>query len=165
MQEAVVIQAPNGGHDYTYSEVLGGPFPPLPPKHEGYTRCCYKYCDMENKKEQLRQIAVRRYRQGEPIDSICKSLNRSKSWLYKWLNRAVGDKDGWWEDRPTTPKNIPHKTPEAVEKRIIAIRRYLEKTEGKRVGASKIASRLRTHGIEPPPQRTIYRILKRYGVT
>jgi DNA invertase Pin-like site-specific DNA recombinase len=37
--------------------------------------------------ESRRQLAVKRYLDGDPIEQICREMGCSKSWLYKWKNR------------------------------------------------------------------------------
>jgi transposase len=50
--------------------------------------------------EEIRRTAVRRYiLAGESPKSICVSLNRSKQWFYKWLNRYNTQGRDWHRDR------------------------------------------------------------------
>jgi transposase-like protein len=36
-----------------------------------------------------RPDAIERYLAGDPIETICREMGCSKSWLYKWTNRYV----------------------------------------------------------------------------
>ncbi len=55
--------------------------------------------------QDLRKKAITLYLKGESPKSIYTDLNRSKSWLFKWLKRyQTGDPD-WYKDKPRAPKN------------------------------------------------------------
>lgn len=41
----------------------------------------------EKRTKALRLEAVRRYQAGESATDICRSLGKSRVWLYKWLKR------------------------------------------------------------------------------
>jgi transposase-like protein len=40
--------------------------------------------------------AVQRFFAGEKPEAICASIGRSRSWLYKWVNRYTENDDTWW---------------------------------------------------------------------
>ena len=42
---------------------------------------------MKSKDEKERILAVERFHNGEKPESICASLGKSKTWLYKWIKR------------------------------------------------------------------------------
>ena len=50
-----------------------------------------------------RSLAVERYRRGESVEAICASLKRSRSWFYKWLDRADEAQPTWCEERSRRP--------------------------------------------------------------
>jgi transposase len=58
--------------------------------------------------EEIRKAAVRRYiLQGESPKTIYISLNRSKKWFYKWLNRYYSQGKEWHKNKDfsRTPVN------------------------------------------------------------
>lgn len=67
--------------------------------------------------EDLRKEAVQRFLSNEKPTDICRDLNRSRRWFYKWLNRYKTGKPDWYKDESTAPKTIPHKTDAETEKR------------------------------------------------
>ncbi len=54
---------------------------------------------MKDRNREYRILAVKRFRKGEKPSSICATLNRSKSWLYKWIYRYLNEGDNWSESR------------------------------------------------------------------
>jgi putative transposase len=54
---------------------------------------------MEEKTKQQRFFAVQRLKGGESPESICTSLGKSMSWLYKWIGRHLENDDSWSESR------------------------------------------------------------------
>ena len=50
----------------------------------------------EEKLEKLRKIAVKRYFNGESPKEICRSLNRSTTWLLKWADRYDPNDSHWY---------------------------------------------------------------------
>jgi transposase-like protein len=108
-----------------------------------------------------RQHAMNLYRQGLKVNEICRQLNRSRTWFYKWLHRYQSGQQNWYEDLPKTPHKIANKTPADLIKLVLKIRKDLEKTKRSRIGAITIQNRLMLLGWDPPlPVRTINRILK-----
>lgn len=55
---------------------------------------------MKDEITQERIHAVRRFIAGEKPESICTSVGRSRSWLYKWASRYDQTDDPWWKNRP-----------------------------------------------------------------
>ena len=112
--------------------------------------------------EQRRQLAVERYLDGDPIETICQEMGCSKSWLYKWKNRYQATDSTWFRERSRRPATIPAKTPEALKAEIIALRQALSPDDSKPVSARVIRDHLRHHpSALVPSLRTIYRILHR----
>ena len=112
--------------------------------------------------ESRRQLAVKRYLDGDPIERICREMGCSKSWLYKWKNRYQAAAPTWSQDLSRRPKTTPGKTPEAIEAAIIEFRRTLSPEGSEPASARGIRDHLCHHPIAAIPSlRTIYRILKR----
>lgn len=104
--------------------------------------------------EQKRKGAVKRYRDGEKIKSICKGVPCSKTWLYKWVNLYDAHNPDWALERSTKPAHSPNKTPEAVTRLILQLH-----ANGTEIKAIRLA--LQKQGVKPLPiDRTIYRIVK-----
>lgn len=115
--------------------------------------------------EQVRQEAIRRYLQGEPPFLICRDLNRSKPWLFKWLGRYESGRDTWYQEESRSPKQIANKTSEKLEHLIVATRKRLEQIKYAQIGTLAISWELKKLGLEKIPQPwTINRILSRHGL-
>lgn len=110
-----------------------------------------------------RELAVKRRQAGETVDSICESLKRSRSWLYKWLDRASTGEDDWAEERSRARLNSGS-CGEAARRAIVETRRRLE-VEGCFVSAQMIAWELEAANVSHPSIATINRILKSEGLT
>ena len=63
------------------------------------------------------------------------------------------------------PQRAPHRTAAETEALVLAVRGRLGASPWAQVGADAIAWELRKLGVEPPPMRTIERILARGGAT
>src|SRR4030095_15513658 len=112
--------------------------------------------------ESRRQLAVKRYLDGDPIERICREMGCSKSWLYKWKNRYQAAEPTWSQELSRRPKTPPAKTPEAIEAAIIEFRRTLSPEGSEPARARGIREHLCQHPIASLPSlRTIYRILTR----
>ena len=112
--------------------------------------------------EKRRQLAVKRYLDGDPIEVICQEMGCAKSWLYKWKNRYQATDPAWSQERSRRPATTPAKTPEAIEAEIVALRQALSPDGSETVSARVIRDHLRHHPIASRPSlRTIYRILNR----
>ena len=112
--------------------------------------------------EQRRQLAVKRYLDGDPIEVICQEMGCSKSWLYKWKTRYQAGDPVWAQPRSRRPRTQAAQTPEGIEQAVIQWRHTLAQA-GQRHGAAAIQHALRQHGLDPvPAARTIYRILQRH---
>ena len=110
-----------------------------------------------------RQDAIERYLAGAPIETICREMGCSKSWLYKWKNRYEASKSTWLQERSRRPRRIPTQTPEALERAIVRLRDSLSPDASRSVSAQVIRDHLSRHHIESlPSRRTISRILKRH---
>jgi putative transposase len=110
--------------------------------------------------EVLRRVAVQRFEAGESAETICSALKRSKSWLYKWVERSTDVEPSWYEDH----SRRPHGGRRYADEAILEMRKHLEE-EGNFVGAQSIYWELKDQGAEAPSVATIKRILKRAGLT
>ena len=112
--------------------------------------------------ESRRQLAVKRYLDGDPIEQICQEMGCATSWLYKWKNRSQAAAPTWSQERSRRPKTTPAKTPEAIEAAIIEFRRTWSPEASEPVSARGIREHLCHHPIASIPSlRTIYRMLNR----
>jgi transposase-like protein len=112
--------------------------------------------------ESRRQLAVKRYLDGDPIEQICREMGCAKSWLYKWKNRYQAAEPTWSQERSRRPKTIPAKMPAAIEAAIIEFRRTLSPEGSEPASAREIRDHLCHHPVASiPSRRTIYRILNR----
>ena len=114
---------------------------------------------------QKRQYALELYRQGVKVSEICRSLNRSRTWFYKWLRRNESGDPNWNLDRSKAPCHIANKTSKELVTLILEIRSGLETTPGSCIGAGQIQTRMRDLGWNPPSKRCINRILKQHRMT
>lgn len=114
-------------------------------------------------KEQLRQNAICRHLMGESITLICRDLQVSRKWFYKWHSRYQTGLDDWYKDQSRAPGTTPRKVEKCLEHLVLKIRDELEHTKYAQFGAATIAWHIRKLGGTPPPYWTINRILKRNG--
>ena len=114
-------------------------------------------------REVERQEAVERFRKGESSDEICSSLNKSRSWLYKWIGRAEETRTEWYEERSRRPRKT-NSCDEDMRIRIVEMRERLE-SEDCFVSAQMIAWELDAQQIVAPSISTIKRMLKSAGLT
>lgn len=75
--------------------------------------------------EQERIDAVNRYIKGDKPANICREMNRSKKWLFKWVNRFKTGDEGWYRSRSKAPRNHGRQTDEAIETAVVNIRKSL----------------------------------------
>jgi putative transposase len=120
---------------------------------------------MEKETERYRIIAVKRFINGESSESICTSLGRSRSWLYKWIKRYREHDDTWSRSQSRCPHSSEFRTaPEIVE--VVKMVRLNLYNQDLFCGAQAIRWELEDIGIKPLPSlRTINRILSRNELT
>ncbi len=104
---------------------------------------------------------------GEHPDSIAKSLQRSRTWVYKWIERyqtrAIAA--SWVDDRSKRPHTSPHCTAREIEERVKLTRLSLY-NRNIFYGAQAIRWTLDDEQLRPLPSlRTINRILARNQLT
>lgn len=120
---------------------------------------------MKDAMKQERIRAVQRFLAGEKPEAICASLGRSRSWLYKWVNRYDEYDDTWCDDRSTVLDNVANRTPAEIEEVVKMVRLNLY-NQGLFCGAQAIMWELEDLDVKPLPSvRTINRILSRHGLT
>jgi len=112
--------------------------------------------------EKRRQLAVKRYLDGDPIEVICQEMGCAKSWLYKWKQRYQATEPAWFTARSRRPETTPSKTPETVAAAIMQLYQTLSPDASGTVRARVIRDHLSQHGVTSiPSMRTIYRMLNR----
>lgn len=120
---------------------------------------------MATKSEKERILAVERYLAGECPQSIYTSLGRSKSWLYKWIERFEEDREDWCHEFSRQPLSCPLRTPDEIENIVCFTRRSLY-NKGTFHGAQAILWQMEEDGVEPlPSESTIKRILRKHDLT
>jgi putative transposase len=114
---------------------------------------------------QERLRAVEQFCAGEEPESICVSLGRSRSWLYKWVTRHTPDDPAWCESQSRRPQATPFRTPAEVEDIVELVRLSLY-NKGLFCGDQAIRWELEEMGVRPLPSlSTISRILCRRDLT
>ena len=120
---------------------------------------------------ELRREAIRRRLQGERPCDIGRALRRSRAWFYKWWTLFQRHPQLELGSRSRVAHTIPNKTPAAIEKTVVRIRRALEaaKTPSTRyglIGHRAIRAELERLGVDPLPSLpTIQRILYAHAMT
>ena len=120
---------------------------------------------MDNKLEWFRQLAVERAKDGEDHRAIWTSLRQSRSWFYKWLQRAREGGEDWFLDRPPGTDDPANRTPKEIEEIVCFIRMQLHNREVFH-GSQAILWEMEDQGVKPLPSlSTIDRILRRKDLT
>jgi len=120
---------------------------------------------MEKEIELYRILAVERYKSGESPETICASLGKSRTWLYKWIRRYREHDESWNRSQSRCPHSIHRRTPSEIEEIVKIIRLNLY-NQGLFCGAQAIRWELEDLDTQPVPSiRTINRILSRNGLT
>jgi transposase InsO family protein len=120
---------------------------------------------MKKKIKQERLKAVQRFFNKEEPETICDSLGRSRSWLYKWVSRHTPDNPAWFEDQSRRPLSSPYRTPAEIEQIVKLVRLNLY-NKGDFCGNQAIQWELADMEVQPVPSlSTIGRILRRRELT
>lgn len=121
----------------------------------------------ENKteKEQIRIRAIELYNSNWKVNEICKTLNRKRSWFYKWLKKYKTNNPNWYKEESRAPKTKKKSITDYMEKQVLQARKELISTPFMQYGPQAIYYNLEVKGITPPPIWTIARILNEYKLT
>ncbi len=111
--------------------------------------------------KELREQAIKRYKNGESPKEIYKSLGKGKTWFFKWLKRSKYEGEHRAKIRSRKPHHIPKKVEVTMEHAVIKSRKYLEKKLYAQIGAFNINWHLTQEGKPPSSLATINRIIKR----
>jgi len=119
----------------------------------------------------VRRTAIRLRLAGESVESICRTLKRSRTWLHKWWQRYLESGPEGLYDLTRGNGQVVNRTPPHIERAVISIRRRLSaratpQTRYSQIGAAQIRAELETLGYTPlPGLRTINRIIARAGLS
>lgn len=100
-----------------------------------------------------RRLLVRRVVQDRrPVAHVAKEMGLSRQCAHRWVNRWRAEGDIGLLDRSSRPRSCPRRTPAAVERRVIQLRRQHRRGQdwlGPEVGvpARTVAAILRRHGM------------------
>jgi len=112
-----------------------------------------------------RKEAINRWMQGITPLEIAISLDRTRQWVYKWVNRyKSGSKTPWYESDSRAPKSNPQQLSEKQEQLIIELRNKLSGAKYSQIGAITIQYEFYHQGLDIPPVWTINRILSKHGL-
>ena len=97
----------------------------------------------------IRQTAIRLRLAGERIESICRTLQHSETWFYKWWRRYLEAGPAGLYDLTQGNRQVVNRTPPHIERAVISIRRRLAaratpQTRYNHVGAAQIRAELET---------------------
>lgn len=114
--------------------------------------------------EELRKQAVQRHLAGESPKAVYTSLNRSKKWFFKWLNRYQSGADNWYQEHSRAPLTRPSELSAADKEIITSTRKRLDSVAFAQIGVSAIKWELHKLGLPFHSDSTINRTLKREGL-
>ena len=118
-----------------------------------------------------RRVGVQRLLQGDSPSRICRDLDRSRPWLYKWWDDYQHDPNTDFSDHSRAPQTSPQQTSTEMERAIVAIRQAREagdtpQTQFGLIGSPTIRFELKRLGYKDLPSvSTIQRILAAHGLT
>ena len=96
---------------------------------------------------------------GANVRELCRRFRISSATAYLWLGRYAAEGRPGLENRSRRPLTSPSRTPDAMEARVIAVRRAHPVWGGR-----KIRRVLERAGAAPPSASTITAILRRHGM-
>jgi transposase InsO family protein len=115
--------------------------------------------------QKQRALAVQRYLANESPESICRSLGKTKPWLYKWVARHTPDDPAWFEDQSRQPLSSPYRTTAEIEQIVEMVRLSLYNKD-LFCGNQAIQWEMEDMEVQPLPSlSTIGRILHRRELT
>lgn len=125
-----------------------------------------------NIEEQERIEAVNRYIRGDKPANNYGKMNRSETWLFKWVKRFKSGDRGWYKSQSRAPNNPGRATCEDIEKAVVNTRIALMDSiehESKYLGVGADSIQYRMHQLvfsedEIPSISTIKRIVKRHNL-
>src|SRR4029450_12417736 len=100
--------------------------------------------------------------EGRSSRGVARAHGVSKSWVGKLVGRFRAGGYPAIEPRSPAARHIPHRTPDALEDEIVALRKELAEL-GLDAGAATIHYHLATRHDAVPSVSTIWRILRRRG--
>jgi transposase InsO family protein len=119
----------------------------------------------------VRRAAIRLRLAGESVESICRTLKRSRAWFQKWWRRYLESGPEGLYDLSRGNRQVVNRTPPHIERAIVTIRRRLAaratpQTRYSLIGATQIRAELEALGHTPLPSlRTIQRVIARAGLS
>src|SRR4051794_36656701 len=107
---------------------------------------------MKKKQQGDRELAVKRYLQGETISSIATSLGRSRPWVYKWVARHEARRTpvDWYADQCRAPHSNRRQLSREVVEAVKLARLHLY-NQGLFCGAQAITWELAELGVSAIP--------------
>jgi hypothetical protein len=130
-----------------------------------YDAVSFFLIDLNQKMKQeeiIRQEAIRMHLQGESIIAIANKIDRSRQWVYKWIERYKRNPQGdWFKSESNAPKQSVHKIDNTLEKSVISIRKRLQNQPYSQKGALSIMYEFERLGMTSPSLSTINRVLQR----
>jgi transposase-like protein len=112
----------------------------------------------------VRRTAIRLRLASESIESICRTIKRSRTWFHKWWQRYLESGLEGLSDLTRGNRQVVNRTSPHIERAVITIRRRLAaraipQTRYSQIGAIQIRAELETLGYSSLPcLRTINRI-------
>jgi transposase InsO family protein len=100
-----------------------------------------------------RRLLVDRVASGRPVAHVAAEMGVSRTTAHKWVCRWRREGEAGLWDRPSHPHSTPHRTPAAVETRVIELRTT------RKLGPARIGPIL---GLAPA---TVHRVLVRHGLS
>ena len=99
-----------------------------------------------------RRILVERIAAGRPAAHVAAEMGVSRTTAYRWWRRYQAEGEAGLFDRSSRPYTCPHRTPAAVEARIVELR------QARKLGPARIGLVL------DMPASTVWRVLVRHGL-
>jgi putative transposase len=119
---------------------------------------------MKNRDQQKKMEAVQRYENGESVESIVRDMRKSRTWVYKWIDRYDARNPLWCEEQSRVPI-IQRRTSYEIEAAVKMVRLSLYNS-GEFCGDQAIRWELDNQDVRPLPSlSTINRILRRNDLT
>lgn len=115
--------------------------------------------------EELRKQALALIKEGHSVTEVARKLNRSRQWVYKWIDRSTSSDLEWSKSLSKAPHLVANKTACSIEEAVIKTRLMLQQHPHKESGAYPILHELEKQGISAPSVATINRLLRKHGLT